>query len=181
MCRYGRGDSARGSPIRGQPAYATKPPKGPRRRAKRWCEGISAKSHCMHVVNCCIGESPPFIKDHFDADTNTSRTPERRWATYSRPRIGVRSHTGRVRPSPQTYRGSGPALFACENPARGVNRTSTQLYRVRTRSRPRVSFPLVAGSRGSTARRFRRVSCPASAGPQILKFDDYGPTSEVVG
>ena len=85
---------------------------------------------------------------------------------YSRPRIGVRSQTGRVRPSPRTRRGSGPALFACENPARGLNRTSTQLYRVRTRSRLRVSFPLVAGSRGSTARRFRRVSCPASAGPQ---------------
>ncbi len=107
-----------------------------------------------------------FIKEHFGADTNTSRTPERRWATYSRPRIGVRSQTGRVRPSPQTRRGTGPALLACENPARGVNRTSTQLYRVRTRSRLRVSFPLVAGSRGSTARRFRRVSCPASAGPQ---------------
>ncbi len=87
-------------------------------------------------------------------------------AAYSRRRIGVRSQTGRVRPSPQTHRGSGPALYACENPAPGVNRTSTQLYRVRTRSRLQVSFPLVAGSRGSTARRFRRVSCPASAGPQ---------------
>ncbi len=63
---------------------------------------------------------------------------------------------GRVRPSPQTHRGSGPALFACDNPARGVNRTSTQLYRVRTRSRLRVSFPLVAGSRGSTGQAFSK-------------------------
>ncbi len=53
-----------------------------------------------------------------------------------------------------------------KTPPGGVNRTSTHLYRVRTRSRLRVSFPLVAGSRGSTARRFRRVSFSASAGPR---------------
>jgi hypothetical protein len=57
-----------------------------------------------------------FIKEHFGADSNTSRTPERRWATYSRPRIGVRSHTGRVRPSPQHI----------EEPARHYSHAKTQ-------------------------------------------------------
>jgi len=102
MCRYGRGDSARGSPIRGQPAYATKPPKGPRRRAKGWCEGISAKTRCTHVVNCCIGESPSFIKSismpiAIPAGPRNVVGPighQSPWwvgAAYSRPRIGVRS------------------------------------------------------------------------------------------
>ncbi len=88
---------------------------------------------CAHVVICCIGESPSFIKERFGADSNTSRTPERRRATYSRPRIGVRSHTGRVRPSPRTRRGSGPALYACETPpgeSIGLRRSSTGCERV---------------------------------------------------
>ena len=121
----------------------------------------------LHTTrNSCIGESPVIYQGAFrrryqyqpDPGTSLGHLLP---AAYRGP---VTYRPGSAEPS--TRRGSGPALLACETPARGVNRASTQLYRVRTRSRLRVSFPLVAGSRGSTARRFRRVSCPASAGPQ---------------
>ncbi len=126
------------------------------------------QEHCAQVVNCCIGESPVIYQGAFRCRYQYQPGPGTSLghllpAAYRGPVMHPASF---VRPSPQTRRGSGRALYACENPALGANRTSTQLYRVRTRSRLRVSFPLVAGSRGSTARRFRRVSCPASAGPQ---------------
>jgi hypothetical protein len=138
------------------------PERGPRRMLDAVRVGVPHTTR-----NSCIGESPVIYQGAFrrryqyQPDPGTSLGPLP--AAYRGPVMHPASF---VRPSPQTRRGSGPALYACENPARGVNRTSTQLYRVRTRSRLRVSFPLVAGSRGSTARRFRRVSCPASAGPQ---------------
>ena len=47
-----------------EPAYATKPPKGPRRRAKGWCEGISAIA-AHNPANSCIGESPVIYQGAF--------------------------------------------------------------------------------------------------------------------
>ncbi len=42
------------------------------------------------TLRIVVSESPVIYQGAFRADTNTSRTPERRWA-HSRPRIGVRS------------------------------------------------------------------------------------------
>jgi hypothetical protein len=60
--------------------------------------GYCAKesSPLLHTtLPIAVSESPLIYQSHFDADTNTSRTPERRSVgAHSRPRIGVRSPIG---------------------------------------------------------------------------------------
>ncbi len=54
------------------------------------CWMLCASVCCTQLAIVVSANRRSFIKEHFGADTNTSRTPKRRWA-HSRPRIGVRS------------------------------------------------------------------------------------------
>jgi hypothetical protein len=130
-CRL-RGRSSGGQAARVKPYTRRSPRKGASPHVGCCAKEFSAIA--LHTtLRILVSESLVIYQEHFDADTNTSRTPERRWATYSRPRIGVRSPIGPVRRSPQTHRGSGPALFACETqPGEliGLRRSSTGSERV---------------------------------------------------